>query len=337
MKAAIVTQYNKNDLTLKMTTVDKPQITADQVLLKVSAAGVNPLDNMITRGEVKLIVPYKLPVIGGNEVVGKIEAVGANVTQFSVGERVFSRLPLDSIGAFAQYVAVDANAIAKVPPYLSDVQAAAIPLTALTVMQAFELMQVKKGNTIFISGGTGGVGAMAIPLAKAKGLKVITNGSVENKERILALGVDRFIDYKTEDYTQTVANVDYVLDTLGGQETEKQMTIMKKGGQLVSLKGMPNGAFDKQMGFTGLKRLLFSFAGRKFDKMAQKYGVTYNFIFVQANGAQLTEVAKLFTKLELKPSLDTVYAFSDVNAALDKVANGRSCGKTVLDLQQGEK
>ncbi len=101
---------------------------------------------MITRGEVKLIVPYKLPVIGGNEVVGKIEAVGANVTQFSVGERVFSRLPLDSIGAFAQYAAVDANAIAKVPPYLSDVQAAAIPLTALTVMQAFELMQVKKGN-----------------------------------------------------------------------------------------------------------------------------------------------------------------------------------------------
>lgn len=132
-------------------------------------------------------------------------------------------------------------------------------------------------------------------------------------------------------------NVDYVLDTLGGQETEKQMTIMKKAGQLVSLKGMPNGAFAKRMGFTGLKRLLFSFAGRKFDKMAQKYGVTYNFIFVQANGAQLTEVAKLFTKLELKPSLDTVYAFSDVNAALDKVANGRSRGKTVLDLQQGEK
>ena len=111
---------------------------------------------------------------------------------------------------------------------------------------------------------------MAIPLAKAKGLKVITNGSVENKERVFSLlGVDRFIDYKTEDYTQTVANVDYVLDTLGGQETEKQMTIMKKAGQLVSLKGMPNGAFAKRMGFTGLKRLLFSFAGRKFDKMAQ--------------------------------------------------------------------
>ena len=118
----------------------------------------------------------------------------------------------------------------------------AVPLTALTIMQALELMGAESGKTIFISGGTGGVGGMAIPIAKAKGLTVITNGSLENKERVEKLGVDQFIDYKTTDYTKVLKDVDYVLDTLGGAETEKQMAIMKSGGKLVSLRAMPNGS-----------------------------------------------------------------------------------------------
>jgi len=163
------------------------------VLVKVIAAGVNPLDNMISRGEVKIIVPYKLPQVAGNEVVGIIEQKGSNVANFEIGDRVFSRLPLDKIGAFAEYVAVNQDTIAKVPHYLTDEEAAAVPLTALTIMQALELMGAESGKTIFISGGTGGVGGMAIPIAKAKGLTVITNGSVENKERVEKLGVDGVI------------------------------------------------------------------------------------------------------------------------------------------------
>ena len=194
MKAAQHTIYNKNNLILNITTIEKPTISKNQVLVKVKTAGVNPLDNMISRGEVKLIVPYTLPQTAGNEVVGIVEEVGSEVTAFKNGDRVFGRLPLDAIGAFAEYVAVDSDALAIVPEYLSDEEAAAVPLTALTIMQALELMGAEAGKTIFISGGTGGVGGMAIPIAKAKGLTVITNGDVSNKERVLSIGADRFID-----------------------------------------------------------------------------------------------------------------------------------------------
>lgn len=330
MKAAQHISYNKNNIALTLTDLKQPEISSHQVLVRVTTAGVNPLDNMISRGEVKMIVPYKLPQTAGNELVGLVEQVGSAVTGFAVSDRVFARLPLDSIGAFAEYVAVDAKALAHVPDYLTDIEAAAVPLTALTIMQALDLMGAKAGQTIFISGGTGGVGGMAIPLAKAKGLTVITNGDGANGERVLKLGADRFIDYKTEDYTKTLSNIDLVLDTLGGAETEKQMTIMKKGGHLVSLRAMPNGAFAKRMNLPKWKQILFGLVGRQFDKMADSYGVHYHFIFVESNGQQLQEVADIFSKLEIKPSIDTIYPFDQVNAALDKVANGRSRGKTVL-------
>lgn len=333
MKAAVHTKYNKNNIELEIREVAVPTINENEVLVKVTAGGVNPLDNMISRGEVKIIVPYKLPQVAGNEVVGIIEQKGSNVANFEIGDRVFSRLPLDKIGAFAEYVAINQDAIAKVPDFLTDEEAAAVPLTALTIMQALELMGTQSGKTIFISGGTGGVGGMAIPIAKAKGLTVITNGSVENKERVEKLGVDQFIDYKTTDYTKVLKDVDYVLDTLGGAETEKQMTIMKSGGKLVSLRAMPNGNFAKRMNLAWWKQFILGLAGRKFDKMANKYGVSYDFIFVESNGKQLQEVADIFTKLEIKPSVDTVFDFKDVNKALDKVANGRSRGKTVLSFK----
>lgn len=330
MKAAQIIKYDKNNIKLTLSEVAKPKILPNQVLLKVTAAGVNPLDNMISRGEVKLIVPYKLPQIAGNEVVGYIEELGQEVTEFGLGERVFARLPLNQIGAFAEYVAVEAKALAKVPEYLTDIQAAAIPLTALTIMQALDLMQAKPQKTLFISGGTGGLGAMAIPIAKAKGLKVITNGNADSKQRVLDLGADSFIDYKTTDYTKVLKDIDYVLDTLGGAETKKQMSILKKGGQLVSLRGLPNGEFAKRMKLPFLKRQLFTFVGNKMDKLAASYGVNYHFIFVQSNGKQLQEVADLFSQLKIKPSIDAVYDFADVNQALDKLAKGHSRGKTVL-------
>lgn len=334
MKVAQVEQYNKKNISVELVNIDKPTIGNKDVLIKVLVAGVNPLDNMISRGDVKMIVPYKLPVVAGNEFVGIVEQVGTGVSRFKVNDRVFARLPLDKIGAFAEFVSVDEDALAKVPEYLSDIEAAAVPLTALTIMQALELMKAESGKTIFISGGTGSVGAMAIPIAKAKGLNVITNGSIENKERVLELGVSRFIDYKTEDYTKVLSNVDYVLDTLGGNETEKQMTILKKGGKLVSLRAMPNGAFAKRMNLPKWKQIVLGIAGRKFDKLANKYGITYDFIFVESNGKQLQEVANIFESLKIKPSIDTVYVFEEVNRALDKVANGHSKGKTVIVIDK---
>lgn len=333
MKAALVERYNKNNISLNIRDVNKPFVGENDLLVKVSAAGVNPLDNMITRGEVKMIVPYELPVIAGNEMVGIVEETGSRVSKFKKGDRIFARLPLNRIGAFAEYTAVNEDAAAKVPDYLTDIEAAAMPLTSLTIMQSLELMHAESGKTIFISGGTGSLGAMAIPIAKAKGLKVITNGSAGNRERVLELGASEFIDYKKEDYTKVLSDIDYVLDTLGGNETEKQMTIMKKNGKMVSLRAMPNGSFARRTGLPKWKQIIFGLVGRKYDKMAKKYGVSYDFVFVTSNGKQLREAADIFERLKIKPSIDTVFSFKDVNKALYKIANGHSKGKTIITME----
>lgn len=332
MKSAQITKYTKNNIELELKEVPKPELREGQAVLRVLAAGVNPLDNMITRGEIKLITPYRLPQIAGNEVVGIIDAIDSNAAGLKIGDRVFARLPLGSIGGFAEYVAVDYTALAHVPDYLNDIEAAAVPLTGLTITQALALMEPEPGESIFISGGTGGVGSMAIPIAKARGLMVYTNGSAANKDRVIALGADSFLDYKTEDYSIELSNIDYVLDTLGGEETEKQMGILKPGGHLVSLRGMPNGAFAWRMGFSKPKRVLFGLAGRKLDRMAKRHGVTYDFIFVEPSGAQLRVVADLLATQRIKPSIDQVYPLAEVNRALRKVDSGNSRGKTVITV-----
>ncbi|MBR0365306.1 MAG: NADP-dependent oxidoreductase [Clostridia bacterium] len=332
MKAAILNKYNKNGCDLVLKDIPIPEISNREVLVKIHTAGVNPLDNMIMRGEVKVIVPYKLPQVLGNEFVGTIEKIGAEVRRFSVGDRVYGRMPLGKIGAFAEYAAVDQSAIAKVPEYLSDEEAACVQLTALTALQAFELMEPKAGETIFISGGTGSLGAMAIPIAKSYGLTVITNGSAANRDRVLALGADRFIDYKTEDYGEVVSDVDYVLDTLGDRELPKEFGILKRGGRLVTLRGMPNGEFAARSGMSAIKRILFKVAGRKYDQMAAKKNQSYHFIFVHEDGAGLERISEIFAEHHIEASVDEVFSLFEVNKALSKVAAGRSKGKTIIRI-----
>lgn len=316
MKAAIL---NKKNAELKVDDIPVPEISEDEVLVKVEYAGVNPLDNMIVREEVKLITPYKYPLVMGNEFSGVIEKAGSKVTDFKEGDRVYARMPLDRIGAFAEYVAIDKNAIAEIPDYLSFEEAACVPLTALTAIQAFELMNPKGGESIFISGGTGSLGAMAIPIAKSMGLKVITSGSARNKERVTELGVDEFFDYKTQDYSEMLADVDYVLDTLGEKELEKEFKILKSGGVLVSLRGLPNKEFAERMGLSLVKKGLFKVAGMKFDRMAAKKNQKYYFLFVESNGRQLEEVSRIFAEKNIKPSIDEIFSLNEVNKAMKKV------------------
>lgn len=187
MKVVQIDNYSKTIDSVKIREINIPEIKPDEVLVRVKSVGINPVDNMITRGDVKLITPYSFPLTIGNELAGVIEKTGEKVTEFKEGDRVFSRLPTNKIGAFAEYVAINKKDLAKIPEYLSFNEAAAIPLTALTAYQALDILQVKSGETLFISGGSGGFGAMAVPLAKTRGIKVITNGSLENKERVLAL------------------------------------------------------------------------------------------------------------------------------------------------------
>lgn len=228
MKAAILTKYNKEGMDLELRELPIPIPEENEVLVGIHAAAVNPLDNMIIRGEVKLIVPYSVPLIMGNEFSGVVKKIGSSVTRFKTGDRVYGRMPLAKIGAFAEYAAIAENALAIVPDYLTHEQAATVPLTALTALQAFEIMKVESGESIFISGGTGSLGAMAIPVAKSLGLTVYTNGSADNEERVKALGADRFIDYKKENYADALSNMDYVLDTLGERELPNEFKVLLK-------------------------------------------------------------------------------------------------------------
>lgn len=330
MKAAVLNKKNED---LEIKDVPMPEIDEDDVLVKVKYAGVNPLDNMIVREEVKLITPYKYPLVMGNEFSGIVEKTGSSVTDFTEGDRVYARMPLNKIGAFAEYVAINKYAIAKIPDYLKFDEAACVPLTALTAIQAFELMNSSKGEKIFISGGTGSLGAMAIPIAKDLGLHIITSGSEKNRQRVMDLGVSEFIDYKTQDYSEILSDVDYVLDTLGESELEKEFKILKPGGILVSLKGLPNEEFAKRMGLSTVKKLLFKFAGRKFDKLASKKNQKYYFLFVESNGKQLEQVSRIFEEKNIKPSIDTIFELSDVNKAMDKVDKGGSKGKTLIKIR----
>ena len=241
-------------------------------------------------------------------------------------------MPLQKIGAFAEYAAIDASSIAKVPEYLSDEEAACVPLTALTALQAFELMRPKAGETVFISGGTGSLGAMAILVAKSFGLIVITNGNGRSEERVRKLGADRFIDYKKEDYAKTLSDVDYVLDSLGDRELAKEFQVLKKGGSLVSLRGLPNGEFAARSGMSFIKRVMFKMAGGKYDKMAAAKNQKYFFIFVHEDGAGLEKISEIFKDTHIEASVDEVFSLYDVNKALKKVASGGSKGKTILKI-----
>lgn len=332
MKAAQLTKYDKENLQVAINNIPVPAIGPDDLLIKVSAAGVNPLEDLIAHGELRLVVPYKLPQTLGNEFVGTVEQVGKNVKNFKTGERVYARNPIDNIGAFAEKVVINQAAIAKVPTYLTDQEAASIPLTALTAMQALELLDAQPGQTLFISGGTGSFGAMAIPIAVAKGLKVITSGSPRNRQRVEQLGVSRFIDYTSEDYSQELSGIDLVIDTLGGKELFKQMSIMRPNGKIVSLRAMPNKQFAKRMHLGTFKELLFGLAAHKVEKVAAHYGVDYQFLFVKANGQQLAEASKILAAKQIRPAIGKAYALNEVKDAMQMVQKSHKNGKIVINL-----
>lgn len=332
MKAIQIDNYQRGNVKVALREVEMPATGSGDVLVRVHAAGVNPIDVMIARGEVKIITPYRFPLTLGNEMAGVVERVGRDVADFRPGDRVFARLPTDRIGAFAEYVSVPAEALAPIPGNLSFSQAAAIPLAALTTCQALDLLRLNRGDTLFISGGSGSFGAIAIPLAAACGLKVITSGGQRNRERVLAIGASQYLDYETEDYTLLPTPVDGVIDTLGGSETAKQLSILKKGGVLVSLRGMPDGIFAKRFGLSKWKQWLFSLISMRQTLSAAKRGQTYQFLFVQAGGKQLRQAAELLGKQHFCPTTDGIFPLDKAQGALDRVASHHSQGKTIIEI-----
>ena len=330
MKAIQIDGYKKGDVKVALRDIEMPKVGDNDLLVKVKAAAVNPLELLIAHGDVKMVVPYHFPLTIGNEMSGVIEQVGASVKDFQVGDRVFGRLPINRIGAFAEYVAVDAAAVAKTPYYLSDIEAAAVPLTALTAEQALDILKLKSGNSLFISGGSGSFGAMAIPLAAARGLKVITSGGAKAKERTMKLGVSQYFDYKTEDYTKELKDIDGAIDSLGDKELPRLFSVLREGATLVSLKGMPNGSFAKSFGLPLWKQWLFKLVGMKNEKLASKRNQHYHFIFVTADGAQLRNATAILEARQIRPEIGNVYTLEQAEEALSDIANHRSQGKVII-------
>lgn len=301
------------------------------VLVEVHAAGLNQLDEKIRQGEFKQILPYKLPQILGHDVAGVVLKVGAKVKSFEPGDEVFARPGNDRIGTFAERVAVAEEDLAIKPATISMEEAGSLPLVALTAWQALvQRGNVGPGQKVLIHAGAGGVGSIAIQLAKYLGATVATTVSAGNKDFVRDLGADVVIDYRTEDFTEILSDYDLVLDSLGGENLERSLKVLKKGGKAIGIAGPPDAGFARQLGgnpvLLGLMTLLSSGIRRK----ARRLGVTYEFLFMRANGGQLREIAALIDAGGIKPVVGRVVPFDQTADVLGALDNGGVRGKTVV-------
>lgn len=331
MKVAQIKKYAK-EIRVSVYEIPVPEPKENEVLIQVKAAAVNPVDILIASGRVRLIQDYAMPLTLGNECSGIVEKVGVGVKDFHVGDKVYTRLPIKKIGAFAEYVAVDCEAVAKMPSGYDFVSAAAIPLTGLTAYQGLvEELNVQPGNTLLITGASGSFGQIAVPMAKAMGLHVIVTGNTRSMEKFCQMGVDRYIDYKKENYWEVLSAIDYVIDTLGATEFAHELSVLRAGGRLLSLRTSPNRLFAEQNGFSWFKKVLFTIAGSKYDKAAEKQDKEYRFIFVRSDGNQLGKVTEIVERNEIVPEIDPhIFSLSDVNEALRLVGTGALKGKVVI-------
>lgn len=333
MRAVQIQRYEK-EIHSVLREIPVPQITDTEILVRVKAAAVNPVELLISFGKLKLIQDYPMPLTLGSECAGVVERVGASVTDFQVGEKVYARLPVKTLGGFAEYVAVPQAALAPMPAGYDFPVAAAIPLTGLTAWQCLtEELEAKAGETVLIPGGSGSFGEMAVPMARALGLHVIVSGNAGAGARFLDLGVERYLDYRKENYWETLPPVDHVIDTLGAGEFDRELSVLKPGGRLVSLRTGPNKAFAVRRQFPAWKRLLFSLAGARYDRAARAQGKEYRFLFVREDGAQLREITGLVERYPITPRLHPhMFTLETAREALQLVAEGHPDGKVILQI-----
>ncbi|RSO58035.1 NADP-dependent oxidoreductase [Acinetobacter lactucae] len=330
MKAAYISRYGKID-DVQINEQAKPSLTENSVLVKVHAASINPLDLRVLEGEFKAILPVSFPFILGNDFAGTVVEVGSNVTQFKVGDEVYAKTDLN--GAFAEYTVVQESSLALKPQNISMDQAAALPLVALTSWQALvEIAKVKAGQKVLIHAGSGGVGSIAIQLAKSLGATVATTTSAKNSGWVKELGADIIIDYKTMDFEQELKDYDVVLDTQGGKILEKSVNVLKRGGRLISISGPPDQAFTEAINPNWFLKCVIPMLSWSIRHKAKKHDITYSFLFMQPNGQQLSKITELVEAGKIKPVVDQTYGFVQIKEALQYVNTGRSKGKVVLQF-----
>ena len=333
MKAFALKRYGKKRA-LELEDMSSPDLRDDEALVQVHAAGVNLLDSKIRDGQFKLILPYRLPIILGHDVAGKVVAVGPRVRQFKPGDEVYARADDFRIGTFAELVPVKEASLAIKPEGLTMEEAASIPLVALTAWQALvEKADLKKGQKVFIQAGSGGVGAFAIQLAKHLGATVATTTSASNAALVKSLGADVVIDYKTQDFEDHLRDYDVVLNSQDGKTLDKSLRVLKKGGQLISISGPPDPEFGKEIGAPWYVKLVVQLLSSATRRKARSRGVSYSFLFMRANGSQLRDIARLVDAGVIRPVMDRVFPFQSTNDALAYVEAGHAKGKVVVKVK----
>lgn len=334
MKAFITDRYGKNQ-PLRLGEIADPILREDEVLIQVHASSVNLLDAKIRSGEFKLLLPYKPPFVLGHDVAGVVVRVGAHVQQFKLGDEVYARPDDLRIGTFAELVAVKESSIAIKPNNLTMEEAASIPLVGLTAWQALvEKAGLKKGQKVFIQAGSGGVGTFAIQLAKHLGATVATTTSTANVEWVRSLGADIVVDYKKEDFEQILpADFDVVLNSQDARTLAKSLNLLKPGGKLISISGPPDPEFADAFKLAWPVKQIMRVLSLKARRGARRRHVSYGFLFMKANGSQLSQIAALIESGVIRPVIDKVFPFEATNEALAYVESGRAKGKVVIKLR----
>ncbi|MET7459715.1 NADP-dependent oxidoreductase [Nonomuraea sp. NPDC005501] len=332
MKAFVVEKYGKDGLRAAEAPV--PTVGDRDVLVRVSASSINPLDKMVRDGEFKQLLKYKTPFVLGHDVAGVIERVGPAVRGFQVGDEVYAR-PRDlRIGGFAEYIAIDQDDVAPKPASLSAQEAAAVPLVALAAWQMLvDRAKVRPGQKVLIHAGAGGLGSTVIQLARHLGATVATTTNTATMELVKSLGADLVFDYTKEDFSAQLSGYDLVVDSLGGTNLDKSLTVLKPGGLAISVVGPPDAQFAKQLRAPSFLGVVMNVLSRKVRKQAKALGVRYEFFFMRASGSQLRQLGALYDSGKLRPVIDRVFPFDQTIEAMAHVEQGRTkAGKVVISL-----
>ena len=334
MKALVLTRYGGPDCTSLRDGVPTPTMRAGDVLVDVCAAGLNPIDYKTRNGKLKVICRYALPIVMGNEIAGIVKKIGPGVTRFAVGERVYARLDKQYMGGLAEQAVVTESLLARMPTSLSFDAAAAVPLAALTALQALrDELQIQPGQRILITGGAGGVGVFAIQLAKHLGAFVATTASPRGEALVRRLGADLVIDYTCERFEDKLKDYDAVLDLMGETDLLRSFSVLRRGATAVSLAGMPEPETARRdLGRGGALAMLFWLISLGTRRVAARHGVRYRYLFMHPSGTDLEHIAGLIDGGVLKVVVDRVFSLDEAKAALAYLETGRAKGKVVVTV-----
>jgi len=328
-----ISEYKQEKL--EALTLAIPEISANEVLVEIAAASINPIDLKIRDGKLKMLLNYDMPLVLGNDFAGRIVKVGKKVTKFKVGDEVYGRPQKTKIGTFAEYLAIAQGDIAVKPKNLTFEEAASIPLVGLTSYQALhDIMQVQAGDKVLIQAGSGGIGTIAIQLAKLMDVYVATTVSDRGKDLVTRLGADQIVNYRKENFADVLSDFDDVYDTLGGQNLNDGFKILKPGGNIVTLSGTPNARFGKEYGVGWFKTMLFGLASFKLTRLEKKYNVNYHFLFMKPSGAQLEILRDYIEAGKLEPIIDRVFSFEQTQEAIEYSESGHAKGKIIIKIKE---